>query len=275
MKYLSLFLLFNSFNSMANCNKNAIIWENKTNFTNKINEKRLKILLQEKQSLNFPIAIENKMGCLNKTSSLKIAAVKLLKEKNQFNKKIIISPMSAEFENIENPSIKQYIILTKNNQSLLAKFYAMSFICSGETPLLNEVSMTDFYFNKSNEFQSNMIFATGIAVNLLSNKIEATAQNSVYSIFKNLYEQKSNEILSPIKNLVIKNTTNFLTSTSISSDTISFKNSTFNGNENAPNGCSKQFENVMSQYKIENLSLNETIKGLKVTEDDQLIEISE
>jgi hypothetical protein len=265
--------------SWAWCSKGGIIVQHSTEFGVSFGSGGSSSNSSDQQSINVPLSIDGKEACFRKKTSFTLRAEDTVKrEKVKSEGRVIITPMTVDFRNVPSPHFKQYIYAERNPDISKAKFHVMGFICSGSMPLSIEAH-SDLYAKlveksaKSSNGVTEISFtiATGAAAEALERnrpkpKKGAVSSKETFDTFLNIYRQKANHSLEdvPVKHA---NIPNLLMESSVSSlgdleRKIATKFTTMG--PKVINGCSKIFSEVMSDYQVENIKNNPSLKSFNI-----------
>lgn len=107
---------------------------------------------------------------------------------------LTIKPVKAEFVNVPNPHVKQYLFIEMNpsipGHSMV---HHMSIICSGDIPLSVEAfsdSTEQLKAKSQTTVNATMVFASGEAAkNLFAGRNHSTANQTTFDFFQSLYKQ--------------------------------------------------------------------------------------
>jgi hypothetical protein len=234
---------------LASCDDQNIIYRSETSIGISIGKKGTGSSFGENQSINVPLSINGLSGCYKKVNAFQLKAND--SSKGVSKGKITITPLEVEFDNIPNPSAKQYIFVEKNANKLQTKFHTLSFICSGELPLSIE-STSDSYqkiIAKSQSVNYTQIIAIGAAAKNFGTNNQSYSQDT-FNFFLNLYQQKTGKTLAPTTPSFNHNIPDIISETSIhalSNVDRKITSSFLSNSTNIPNGCSKEFSDSMNQ----------------------------
>lgn len=212
------------------------------------------------------MSIDGKPACYRKLSKLSIET----EEKTDKNKmEIVLTPLKAEFENVPDAHVKQYLFIEKHPTiPQLTKFHTMSFVCSGSIPLSVEAS-SDLYLEvlqKSEQRVSvQQVFATGQAAEILRRKSSSTNQET-FNFFSKIYEGRAQRQLEAAPNCEY-NIPSILSESSVqilSNVHREIASSYTTLGVQVANGCTKDFSEQMKEYLVENYKSNESLKEFKV-----------
>jgi hypothetical protein len=217
--------------------------------------------------VNVPLSLNGEQACFKKKNSFVIKTEES-QESNLGN--LVIIPMEAEFENIPNPSIKQYLFADKSSDKVQTKFYMMSFVCSGEIPLSIDAS-SDSYLEvsvKSAEAKVSVstFIATGLDADNLKGKIENPKSREAFNFFADKYKIDSSQTTDMV--CCNQKIPSIITSTSIDSLTgieRAIATSFTTMGSKIPNGCSNDFTKKMENFLIENYEKNESLTPFKIS----------
>lgn len=220
--------------------------------------------MSSSQSVNMPILINGEPACYRQSSAL---AVKTEKIKERESIEYEITPFKAEFENVPEPKIYQYLNVEHSENEAESKVYLISYMCSGETPIGAEAfsdSLLKLAYSKGAEVKTQMFFATGAAAANLGVSNQKKAKAKVFDKFLEIYESRSSESLINTNrdNIYIPS---LITSTEIGSTTSVERKlylSFFSRTNSSLNGCSKRFLNVMNDYLLENVVKNQPFNNI-------------
>ncbi len=258
---------FLSPNIYSKCKNDAIVYKRQSGFGISFSSDGLSSNFNEKESINVPLSINDEAACYIKKSKYQIQ----LEENNGLDFALRITPLKAEFDNVPEPSVKNYIFADKSDDPTQIKFYSMSFICSNEIPISVEAfseSVIDLKIKQSAKDSSvniNTVFATGKAAENLQTKYKDLKAEEAYLWFSKKYAE-----LGEVKNEVdccgmkipsIFSSTSIETMTGIEqkiAKSFTTKASQF------PNGCSKDFSEKMKTYLLENYKQNESLKSFQI-----------
>lgn len=251
----------------AACNTGAIVYKKQTTYGISIGGGGAKSEWGDSSSINVPLTINGQQACFRKKTKFTLKAEN---SQNVDEGKITISPMKTEYENIPEPSTRQYLFVEKNAEKISTKFHIMSFICSGEIPLSIEATSDSYAKVLQNSSQVNVsvttVFATGQAAENLNKAKIKYAASETFSFFSKLYKEKTLKELDAIPCCgqkipsIISDTS--ITALSGIERTIASSFTTM-GSE-VPNGCSKDFMSSMESYLLENFENNDSLKDYKV-----------
>jgi|GEM_PF-1585392 len=262
---LAFLLLMPSIHSK--CRTDAIVYKRQSGFGISISKDGASSNFNEKESVNVPLSINDEAACFSKKSKYQIQ----LEESDELNLSLRVSPLTAEFENIPEPSVKTYIFAEKSHDLSELKFYSMSFICSNEIPVSVEAfseSIRDLKLKndaKNSSVRVSTVFATGAAAeNLNRNRKDLKAEESFLWFSKKYSEFGTTDRNNDCCGMKIPS---IFSSTSIESMTgieqKIAKSFTSQANE-FPNGCSKDFSSKMKNYLLENYKDNESLKTFEI-----------
>lgn len=266
---ISFFLAFLSLSSVtlqAACNTGAIVYKHQTGFGISLGGGESKNNYSDSSSINVPLTINGELACYRKKTKFSLKAEN---SKDSDTGKILITPMKTEFENIPDPSSKQYLIVESNPDKLETKFHLLSFVCSGELPLSIEAN-SDRYSkilldsNKAS-VEVHMVFATGKAAENL-NRGRVSDNQETFDYFGKIYKEKTHKELESLPCCGQK-VPSILSSTSINSLSgieRAVASSFTTMGARVPNGCSKEFSDSMKDYLLENYEKNDSLKKYKV-----------
>lgn len=267
-KLIIIGLCFSSSNLNAACNTGAIEYKHETGFGISLGSGGAKTKYNDSTSINVPLTLNGEQACFRKKNKLSLKAVN---SKESDTGKIIISPMVAEFENIPNPMVRQYLFVEKNKEKTQTKFHTMSFVCAGELPLSVEAASDSYskIYVDSNKTEVNVttVFATGIAAENISNSRRALSSQGTFDFFAKIYKLKTSKELDStvcctqkIPSIISDSSINSLAGIE---RTIASSFTTLGAK--VPNGCSSEFAESMTPYLIENYEMNDSLKDYKVS----------
>ncbi len=256
---ISLFLISSA--SFA-CRTDALIIMNSRSFTGsfKLSEKRVDYDLVDEMytDVNIPFSYDNKAGCFKQKSGLEIVAKN---KRGQFTGELEVFTPQVSFKNVDG-NVKSYFDISRAEDASL-QFDMISFVCIGQTTIAAEsysgtmqdiVEMNNIPFssgssmffssvnNSSSSSVSNynherQIFGYG---NLIPTRMFEKIRTKVEDL-----DYKIDEKLSHLPTIILHNRMSF---GSISRDhTFSTVNTTLYG-------CTEEFDDLMKDYKLKNLS---------------------
>ncbi|MGZ3806530.1 MAG: hypothetical protein ACXVCE_00485 [Bacteriovorax sp.] len=251
----------------AACDTDAIIYKHETGMGISFGSGGVKSNYDEGMSVNVPLSINGEAACFRKKSQFSLKAENT---KDIDKGKIIIAPMQLDFENVPNPSAKQYLYVEKNEDKTKVKFHTMSFVCTGEIPLSIEAT-SDSYSKIFKDSQNatisyTTVFATGAAADNLNAGRRALSSQGTFDFFAKLYKEKTQRELD-VNLSYGQKTPSIISDTSINAmagierDIVS---SFTTMGARVPNGCSKDFSTAMEQYLLENYEQNDSLKDYKI-----------
>lgn len=251
----------------AKCDTDNVVYKHQTGFGISLGSGGLKSNYNDSMSINVPLSVNAEAACFKKKNKLSLKA----ENSDSVDRgTIVITPMKLEFENVPDPSVKQYLFVEKSEDKMQTKFHTMSFVCMGEIPLSVEAfsdSYSKIYLASKNPDTSvTMIFATGKAADNLKTGRMALASQGTFDFFAKLYKEKTQKELdsadccnqkipSIISDTSIRSLAGIERSIASSFTTLGAK---------VPNGCSKSFATDMKQYLLENYEDNESLKTYNV-----------
>lgn len=177
-----------------------------------------------------------------------------------------VSSMIVEFENFYDPHVQQYLNVTYNEESKPTHIQVASFICSGELPISADAITIKLQKNndESPEIDNDDLFiSTGQPGEDIQVGQEKKNKSKIYDSFLDLVEKRAIEmklstfnpeifipetLLGPLEKKDRKILSSFLNSTSSS-----------------VNGCTHEFGNLMSPYKLEIQESKQAFKGINIT----------
>lgn len=265
---LSALLFLTAIEAIAACNTGAIVYKRETGFSLSFgSDSGSKTEAGDASSINVPLTINDKQACFRKKSTF---TMKAENSKDIDKGSIIISPLKVEFENVPDPSTKQYLFVEKSDDRLQTKFHLMSFICAGEIPLSIE-GLSDSYLKlmtKSNSvnMEVHQVFATGRAAQILGEKRGPVSSQETFDFFGKLYKDQTKKELDipPCCGQKVPSILSDLTISSLSDVDRKIASSFTTLGARVPNGCSKEFSGAMSKYLLENYEQNDSLKDYKV-----------
>lgn len=275
---LNLFLFLFAINSHAKCITDAVVIKHQTGFGISFGSGGSKSSFNDGSSVNVPFSINGEAACFRKSSAF---SIKTEEKKGSTIGKLTITPQKVEFENVPEAKTKQYFFADKSNDPLQTKFYSMSFICSGEIPLSIEAT-SDSYLeidHKTREASVNVstVFATGAAAENLKKRSFNYKADETFKFFADKYQFGSEKTADTV--CCNQKIPSIFTSTSIESLTgveRAITSSFTTMGSKVPNGCSKDFEDKMKKYLIENYKENESLEPFDVSKkwfkDDLVLE---
>lgn len=266
-KIIGFSLLFISTHIHAKCDTGNVVYERKSGFGISLGSGGLKTNFNENTSVNVPLSVNGEPACFRKKNKFSLKA----ENSTDTDKgKILISPMKLEFENIPDPSVRQYIYVEKNQDKMQTKFHTMSFVCMGEIPLSVE-ALSDRYSkifleSKTAGTTVTTVFATGAAADHLKTARSALSSQETFDFFAALYKNKNQKELD--QSLCCgQKVPSIISDTSINSLTgveRSIASSFTTLGARVPNGCSKEFSKDMKTYLLENFEENDSLKDYSV-----------
>lgn len=256
--------------SKSKCLTNAIGIYQETGLGISFGGGKAKMDYGESSIINVPLSIDNQPACFVKQNAFKLKS-EAKKDKEDKNS-ITVTPMKTEFENVPNPSQKQYIFVEKNPENEFeTKFHLMSFICSGELPLSIEATSDSYSKMVLNSNSVNVkvskVFATGKAAENLK-KAKPLSVQETFDFFGKIYNDKTQKELMADKPCCTEyKIPSIISDTSITALTgieRAIASSFTTMGANVPNGCSKDFADTMKNYQLENYTANESLKDYKI-----------
>jgi hypothetical protein len=249
-------------NAWSKCDDSQIIKQRSTSFGISWGDGTGSSVFGSSITVNIPLRIDGKQACYHQSSAISVITEKV---KDTEYVEYEITPLEADFENVPQPSVRQYINIDYESDKA-SHVQIMSFLCSGETPIgadafgdsLLKLS-TD---TKEQSANIDMFIATGQAADNLQISQSKKAKVKVYDRFLELYETKVEGDISfeeDHSNIFIPSV---LTGTSISTPDRKLYSSFFSRTNSSINGCSKKFIEKMQDNLIENVVKNNPFKNI-------------
>lgn len=251
----------------AKCDTGNIVYKRESGFGISLGSGGVKSNFNESTSINVPLSINGEPACFRKKNKFSLKA----ENSSEIDKgKINISPMKLEFENVPDPSVRQYIFVEKNEDKLQTRFHTMSFVCMGEIPLSVE-AVSDSYskiFLESKMVNTSVttVFATGAAADNLKTARMALSSQETFDFFAKLYKKNNQKELDQslccgqkVPSIISDTSIN-----SLSGIERSIASSFTTLGARVPNGCSKEFSTEMKSYLLENYEQNDSLKDYSV-----------
>lgn len=267
--FATIFIIPSAF-AKTKCLTNAIAIVHETSFGISFGGGKGGLDYGEQSIVNVPLSIDDQPACFVKQNGFKLKS-EGKKDKEDKNS-ITVTPMKTEFENVPNPSQKQYIFVEKNPENgFETKFHIMSFICSDELPLSIEATSDSYskmiLTSNTANVKVSKVFAIGKAAQNLKKARPLSAQET-FDFFGKIYHDKTQKELMADKPCCTEyKIPSIFSDTSVSSlsgiqRAIASSFSTMGAN--VPNGCSNDFAETMKNYQLENYTANESLKDYKI-----------
>ena len=264
---LSTFFFLATIDAFAACNTGAIVYKRESGFSLSFGTGSSKTEAGDATSINVPLTINNQQACFRKKSAFTLKAEN---SKDIDKGTIRISPLNVEFENVPDPSTKQYLFVEKSADRMQTKFHLMSFICTGEIPLSVE-AVSDSYsklISSSNSVNVNFhqVFATGRAADIISQNGMVISSQETFDFFGKVYKDQTQKELDipPCCGQKVPSILSDLSINALSGVERKIASSFTTLGARVPNGCSKEFSSAMSNYLLDNYEKNDSLKDYKV-----------
>lgn len=177
-----------------------------------------------------------------------------------------ISTLSVEFQNVPDPSVRQYLNVIYDENSQPSHVQIASFICSGELPLGADALSIKLHKlkDKNLENESEEVFiSSGLAGEDIQINQTKKNKSKIFDTFLSLVESKGLEMginhFEP--DIFVPN----LLMTIVDSDERKMLTSFFNMTSSSVNGCTTEFGILMSSYKLDNLDKKKLFKEIEVS----------
>lgn len=257
----------------AGCDQENIVVDNTISASLLKTVEDVSTFYKQKRIMNIPVNSADNSGCIYKEGTLSLALVTVLKDEKIVEGKVVISPINADFENIKDPSVKQYIYVAKDNAALenapaytVPTVHLLSYICSGEKPMLVDSISQKLQSYRVKQFSEHSLVATGLAAKLLAQRIARVMQDQTFLTFSELYVKTTGQAPA-LADVATQSVPSVYTRQSFEAGNVRLRSATSSVAGSVLNGCSKEFENAMAKYKLENYLENESVRGLSPSYD--------
>lgn len=252
-------------NAWSKCDDSRVIMQRSTSFGLSWGEGQSSSAFGSNLTVNIPLVINGKQACYHQSSAINIITDKV---KDNESVEYEITPMDADFENVPNPAVYQYINIDYDDQNKASDVQIISFFCTGETPIGGDAfgdSLIKLSLNAvEGSTQIDMFIATGQAADNLSISQSKKAKAKIYDRFldiydsrtdgKDTYEQQGSNIYVP----------SVLSSQSISTPDRKLYSAFFSRTNSSINGCSKKFALKMQDHLIQNVVKENPFKDIEL-----------
>lgn len=252
-------------NAWSKCDDSRIVLQRSTSFGLSWGEGKSGSAFGSNLTVNIPLVINGKQACYHQSSALNVTTEKV---KEAESVEYEITPMEADFENVPNPAVYQYMNIDYDADKKASTVQIISFLCSGETPIggdafgdsLNNIS-------EKTEEQSasiDVFIATGQAADNLSISQSKKAKAKVFDRFLEIYETRTDGDITyeeKDSNIYIPSV---LTGLSISSPERKLYSSFFSRTNSSINGCSKKFASKMQDLMLHNIVKENPFKDIEL-----------
>lgn len=248
----------------SKCDDSKVIMQRSTSFGLSWGEGKNSSGFGSDLTVNIPLIINGKQACYHQSSAINITTEKV--EENE-SVEYEITPMEADFENVPNPAVFQYINIDYDEQNKASDVQIVSFLCSGETPIGGDAfgdSLVKLSMNAVRDStQVDVFIATGQAADNLSISQSKKAKAKVFDRFLDIYESRieGQDIETQSSNIYIPSV---LSSVSINSPERKLYSSFFSRTNSSINGCSKRFVTKMQDLLLHNVAKENPFKDIEI-----------
>lgn len=266
-KYLFLFSISSlTLSAWAGCDVNGISVVRESGFSISIGGGKSDSNASQRNTVNIPLVINGKKACYHQSNGLSIKTER--KKENEFVE-FELTPLEAEFENVPESGVYQYLNIEYDDRNSASQVHMVTFLCSGETPIGSESfsdRLTKLAFTNNVNVNTTSMIATGRAAEILNQREGKKANTKVYDHFLDLYRERSKDdsIYSSNSDIFIPGVIARSSVESRSSLKREMYSSYFSRTLSSVNGCSKKFQNSMSEFLLENVVKNSPFKGIAV-----------
>src|SRR5690606_6188729 len=222
----------------------------------------------QSMTVNIPLEIDGKPACYHQKNVIQVMTERV-KEGQEIEYEI--TPLQASFENVPSPAVYQYMNIEYDPDQKASRVQIMSVLCSEERPIgADAFSDSLILLSEKTEDASsgtNIFIATGAAAENISASQANKAKVKVYDKFLEIYESRSEDILSiddDQSNIFIPNVLAGVTIEEMSSVDRRLYSSFFTRTNSSINGCSKKFREKMQDLLIENVAKESPFKGIEL-----------
>lgn len=251
-------------NAWSKCDDSRIIMQRSTSLGISWGEGKSSSAFGTNLTVNIPLVINGKQACYHQNSALNVTTEKIKEEESI---EYEVTPMEADFENVPNPNVYQFINIDYEADKA-SSVQIISFLCSGETPIGGDAFGDSLIkISEKKEEQSaniDVFIATGQAADNLSLSQSKKARAKVFDRFLEIYESRiDGDILdeSQDSNIYIPSV---LTGLSVNSPERKLYSSFFSRTNSSINGCSKKFVTKMQDLLIHNVAKENPFKGIEL-----------
>lgn len=256
-------LLALSAETFASCNVDQVSIERRSGFSLDIFSSDF----TERETINIPLRIDGKPACYKQTSNIRIQTERI--KENEFVE-YEITPLSADFENVPDAQIFQYVFIDFEDSIKASKIHIASFLCSGESPIGGDAfsdSLVKLSENsKSPEASTSIFIATGTAAEEIAVSQARKARSKVFDRFLRLFEYRTGmtSIDTDNSNIYVPNVVAGLSIEASSSLHRKLYSAFFTRTNSSVNGCSAKFRKNMHDLLIENVAKNNPFSGIEI-----------
>lgn len=260
---LGFLLLAVSAQSFASCNVDQISIQRQTGFGLDIFSSNF----SEGETINIPLKIEGKQACYKQSSGIRVQTEKI--KENEFVE-YEITPISADFVNVPNAQIFQYVFIDYEDSIKASKIHIASFLCSGESPIGGDAfsdSLVKLSENvKTPEASTSIFIATGTAAEEIAVSQARKARSKVFDRFLHLFEYRTGltTIETDHSNIYVPNVLAGLSLEASSSVERRLYSAFFTRTNSSVNGCSAKFRKNMHDLLLENVAKNNPFPGIEI-----------
>lgn len=259
---LGIFIFALSANSFATCNVDQVRIERSSGFSLDIFSSNF----NEGETINIPLRIDGKQACYKQTSNIKIQTEKI--KENEYVE-YEITPLSADFVNVPDAQVFQYVFIDYEDSINASKIHIASFLCSGESPIGGDAfsdSLVKLSENASPEASTSIFIATGTAAEEIAVSQARKARSKVFDRFLHLFEYRTGmtSIDTDNSNIYVPNVVAGLSIEASSSLQRKLYSAFFTRTNSSVNGCSSKFRKNMHDLLIENVAKNNPFSGIEI-----------
>lgn len=260
---LGILILAVSAQSFATCNVDQVRIERRSGFSLDIFSSNF----SEGETINIPLRIDGKQACYKQSSNVKVQTERI--KENEYIE-YEITPLSADFVNVPNAQIFQYVFFDYEDSIKASKIHIASFLCSGESPIGGDAfsdSLVKLSENvKTPEASTSIFIATGTAAEEIAVSQARKARAKVFDRFLNLFEYRTGltTIETDNSNIYVPNVLAGLSIEASGSIERKLYSAFFTRTNSSVNGCSTKFRKIMHDLMIENVAKNNPFQGIEI-----------
>lgn len=240
----------------SKCQTDAIVYERSTGFNLDLNSDGSGFSYDGKMTVNIPMVINGEEACYHQKNGI---GIKTEKVKERELVQYEITPMFADFENVPDAKIYQYLNIDfeVNKASSLQM---VSFLCSGETPIGGDAfidSLKKIYLNKEPGASVNgrQIIAIGAPAQNIERDVTRKVRQTAFKRFLEIYEDRGGEeIATSEANITIPSVITEFSLSSTTSVDRKLYSAFYSRTGSMVNGCSSAFRETMKDLLIENVA---------------------